>query len=184
MSFSTTVAGWQTFYVLAGTASATLAGLIFVAVSLHLDLIGEAGIGAIFSLARRTLFSFILVVIVALMFVVPNSEPQRLGWPLVAISIADVLTTVLDGRVVVRELKMRAGWQRIANRIVPPVVLTLVSGIGLVLIAATLLAGSTSYLYWMVPIVVVTLSTAAFNAWELMLGLASHKSGTPVSVPQ
>jgi hypothetical protein len=27
----------------------------------------------------------------------------------------------------------------------------------------------------MVPIVVLILSTAAFNAWELMLGLARHK---------
>ncbi len=176
VSFSSTVAAWQTFYLLAGTASATLAGLIFVAVSLHIDLVGESGIGAIFTLARRTLFSFILVVIVALMFLVPNQGSQRLGWSLLALGMVDVLQTVFDGRAVATELARSAGWQRIANRIVPPVVLMLLSGAGLFLVATTVLAGTTSYLYWMVPIVVLILTTAAFNAWELMLGLAHHKA--------
>lgn len=184
VSFSSTVAGWQTFYLLAGTASATLAGLIFVAVSLHLDLVGESGIGAIFTLARRTLFSFILVVVVALMFLVPNQRQQGLGWPLLALGIVDMLQTILDGRAVVTELKNTAGWGRIANRIVPPVVLTLLSGAGMFLVGATVLRDTTSYLYWMVPIVVLILSTAAFNAWELMLGLADHKSSRLVNIPR
>ena len=121
-TFSSTVAGWQTFYLLAGTASATLAGLIFVAVSLHLDLVGESGISAIFALARRTLSSFVLVVIIALVFVVPNQGPQLLGWSLLTIGIVDLLQTMLEGRAVVRELTHTVGWQRIATRIVPPVV--------------------------------------------------------------
>lgn len=174
-SFSSAVAGWQSFYLLAGTASATLAGLIFVAVSLHLDLVGESAISPIFTLARRTLSSFILVVIIALVFLVPEQEPQRLGWALLALGILDMLQTLLDAGAIVRELAHSTGWQRFATRIVPPVVFPLLSGIGLVLVAATVLAGGTSYLYWMVPIIVLILSTAAFNAWELMLGLARHK---------
>lgn len=174
-SFSSTVAGWEPFYQLAGTASATLAGLIFVAVSLHLDLVGEAGVSAIFTLARRTLSSFILVVTIALVFLVPQQSAQGLGWPLLALGILDMLQTILDGRAVLQELTRMAGWRSFATRVVPPVVLPLLSGIGLVLVATTVLAGRTSYLYWMVPIVALILSTAAFHAWELMLGLARHK---------
>lgn len=184
VSFSSTIAGWQTFYLLAGTASATLAGLIFVAVSLHLDLVGEPAIDAVFTLARRTLSSFILVVIVALTFAIPEQGPQGLGWTLLALGIVDMLQTLLDGRAVVTELKSTEGWGRIANRVVPPVMLTLLSGIGLVLVAVTVLADTATYLYWMVPIVVLILSTAAFNAWEFMLGLARHKSGKPEPVPR
>ncbi|MBV9282624.1 MAG: hypothetical protein JOZ41_21310 [Chloroflexi bacterium] len=186
-SFSSTVAGWQTFYLLAGTASATLVGLIFVAVSLHLDLVGESGISPIFTLARRTLSSFILVVIIALVFLVPEQGPQGLGWPLLALGMVDMLQTTLDIGDVIGELTHTAGWQSFANRIVPPVVLPLLSGIGLVLVAATVLAGTTSALSWMVPLVVLVLSTAAFNAWELMLGLARHKvrhsGGHPLAGP-
>jgi hypothetical protein len=39
-----------------------------------------------------------------------------------------------------------------------------VSGIGLILVAATVLAGQTSYLYWMVPIIALLLTNAATNA--------------------
>jgi len=173
--FTSTVAGWQAFYVLAGTASATLAGLVFVAVSLHLDLVGESGIAPIFTLARRTLSSFILVVVIALVFLVPEQRPAGLGWPLLILGVLDLLQTVLDGRAVVGELATSGGLQTIARRILPPLVLPLASSIGLILVAATVLGGTAGYLYWMVPIIIVILSAAAFNAWELMLGLARHK---------
>jgi uncharacterized protein (DUF697 family) len=54
--------------------------------------------------------------------------------------------------------------------------LPLVSGIGLIVVAATLVGGTTAYLYWMVPIVGVMLATAAANAWDLMLGLVKVES--------
>ncbi|HEX6509978.1 MAG TPA: hypothetical protein VF221_20310, partial [Chloroflexota bacterium] len=66
--FSSTIAGWQAFYMLAGTASATLVGLLFVAVSINVDLLGESGADAILSLARETFIRFIFVVVVALVF--------------------------------------------------------------------------------------------------------------------
>jgi hypothetical protein len=174
-SFSSTIAGWQSFYVLAGSASATLIGLIFVAVSLHIDLIGEAGAAAILSLARRTFTRFILIVIVALLFLVPNQVPRGLGLPLLALGVVDVLRTLRVARVVITALKQHPSLQDAVNRIVLPVLLPLVSGIGLIVVAATVLNGMTSYLYWMVPIVALILTSAATNAWDLMLGLARYK---------
>jgi hypothetical protein len=35
--FTNTIKDWQTFYVMAGTAAATLIGLLFVAVSINID---------------------------------------------------------------------------------------------------------------------------------------------------
>ncbi|MGI8826231.1 MAG: hypothetical protein ACR2JC_11415 [Chloroflexota bacterium] len=92
-SFSSTIASWQSFYVLAGSASATLIGLLFVAVSLHIDLIGESGAAVILSMARRTFIRFILVVLVALLFLVPHQNPQGLGLPLLALGVVDALRT-------------------------------------------------------------------------------------------
>lgn len=174
-AFSSTVAGWGSFYLLAGTASATLVGLIFVAVSLHLDLVSESGVSAIFTLARRTMSSFILVVVVSLIFLIPDQTPEGLGWSLLALGVVDLLLNVVDVRAVARELQFTVGWRGIAVRVVLAMVLPVVSSIGLILVARTVLAGSTAYLYWMVPIVVLILTSAAFNAWELMLGLARHK---------
>jgi len=175
-TFSSVVAGWQTFYLLAGTASATLAGLIFVAVSANLDLVSESGVSALFILARRTLSSFILVVIIALIFVVPNEEPVRLGGALLTLGLIDVLQTILGGRDVMRELRQVEGWRSFANRIVRPLLMPVVTGLAIIFIAVTLLNGSTAYLYWMFPVIVLMLSNAALDAWELMLGLAQHKA--------
>lgn len=175
-TFSATVAEWQTFYLLAGTASATLVGLIFVSVSLHLDLVSESGVSVVFTLARRTLFSFILVVILSLVFLIPGIGPAGLGWSLLGLGVADVLQTTLDIPSVGRELRNTNGWQNFAFRIVGPIVLPIVSGIGLILIAITVLSGSTADLAWMAPIVVLILAAAAFDAWELMVGLARHKA--------
>lgn len=174
-ALSSTVASWQTFYMFAGSASATLVGLLFVSVSLHLDLAGESGISAVFALARRTFSSFILVVIIALVFLVPQQGALGLGWPLIALGILYMFLTVLDGRTVVRELRYTAGWENIAIHIIRPIAVPLVSGVGLVLTAASVLASTTSSLYWMAPIVVLILTNAAIDAWQLMLGLAQQK---------
>jgi hypothetical protein len=175
-SFSSTVVSWQNFYILAGTASATLVGLIFVAVSLHLDLIGESGAGATLTLARRTFSRFILVVIVSLLFQVPSDDPRGLGLPLLAIGVADGVRTLRAGRVMRREVRGGAISRDVVNRFVFPVVLPLLSSGGLIAVAATVLAGKTEYLYWMVPIIALILANAASNAWDLMLGLARYRA--------
>lgn len=175
-AFSSTVNGWQTFYTFAGTTSATLVGLLFVAVSLHLDLVGETGISTIFTLARRTFSSLILIVIISLVFLVPQQGAPGLGWPLLALGILGMLPAILGGRAVVRALRRSSRRESVAIHMVRPVVLPLLSGIGLILVAATVLAGTTSYLYWMVPVVALILTNAAIDAWQLMLGLAQHKA--------
>jgi hypothetical protein len=40
--FIESIDSWRDFYMLTGSASATLVGLIFVAVTLHIDVIAEA----------------------------------------------------------------------------------------------------------------------------------------------
>lgn len=174
-SFSSTIADWHDFYMLAGTASATLIGLLFVAVSLHIDLIGESGAETILSLARRTFTRFIIVVIVALLFLVPHQDPKGLGLPLLAVGIAEALRTFRVSWTATKGLREHGGFRDFTDRVMLSLVLPLVSSIGFILIAATILAGTTAYLYWMVPIVAVVLTTAASNAWDLMLGLARYR---------
>lgn len=175
-NFSATVASWQSFYMLAGTASATLIGLLFVAISLHIDLIGDAGASTIISLARRTFTRFILVVIIALVFMVPRQDPTGLGLPLLAFGIVDVMRSLRLGRTVLRTRDDPGSGGGAVTLIGLPVALPLASGIGLTLIAATLITGTTKYLYWMVPVIGVMLTNAATNAWDLMLGLARYKA--------
>jgi hypothetical protein len=183
-SFSSTISSWHDFYMLAGTASATLIGLLFVAASLHLDLIGEAGAATILSLARRTFTRFIMVVVIALTFLVPRQDPEGLGLPLLALGLVEALRTLRVGRDVVTPLKEHTGVLEGLYHMLLPVILPLASSVGLIVVAATILSGTTAYLYWMVPIVAILLTNAATNAWDLMLGLARYKlrpTGTALS---
>src|SRR5579859_6774442 len=151
--FSETVSSWQSFYMLAGTASATLIGLLFVAISLHIDLIGAADASTIISLARRTFTRFILVVIIALLFMVPRQDPAGLGLPLLAFGIVDVMRSLHLGRAVLSTRHDPGSAGGALTLIGLPVALPLASGLGLTLIAATLTTGTTEYLYWMVPVI-------------------------------
>ncbi|HEX6507436.1 MAG TPA: hypothetical protein VF221_07380, partial [Chloroflexota bacterium] len=123
----------------------------------------------------ETFIRFIFVVVVALVFLVPHQTSRGLGLPLLAVGVADALTTVWVGRVVLTELKRNESLRNAVNQFVLPVVMPLVSSVGLILIALTVLSGTTSYLGWMVVVVALILGNAATNAWDLMLGLARYR---------
>jgi hypothetical protein len=72
VSYQTAVSGWHDFYILAGTASATLVGLLFVGLSFHLRLVVSSS--EVRSLARVTLASFGAVLFVALFMVIPEGQ--------------------------------------------------------------------------------------------------------------
>src|SRR5713226_2136766 len=72
MSYQAAVSGWHDFYLLAGTASATLVGLLFVGLSLHLRIVVTSS--EVRSLARVTLANFGAVLFVALFMVIPEGQ--------------------------------------------------------------------------------------------------------------
>lgn len=72
MPYQAAVQGWHDFYLVAGGASATLVGLLFVGLALHLrTVVSRADVG---SLARVTLTNFTLVLLAALFAVIPQGQ--------------------------------------------------------------------------------------------------------------
>ena len=80
---------WHDFYVLAGTAAATLVGLLFVGLSLHLRIVVASS--EVRSLARVTLANFGAVLFVALFMVIPENQSaaasQLIGSGLVSLIV-------------------------------------------------------------------------------------------------
>jgi hypothetical protein len=171
--FSDTVSTWHTFYTLAGTTSATLIGLLLVAISMHIEVIRESRVAATF--ARRAFTLFLTVVAVALLFEIPHLTPRGLGIPLLALGAAGLADTAWAARVLLGHLKKGTAVRDTAKRVVISVVAPVCASAGMVLVAATVVAGRTAYLGWLVPVVVLTLAHAAANAWDLILGLARAK---------
>src|SRR5438445_501619 len=72
MPYPVVASGWHDFYILAGTAAATLVGLLFVGLSLHLRIVVASS--EVRSLARVTLANFGAILFVALFMVIPQDR--------------------------------------------------------------------------------------------------------------
>lgn len=71
MPYEAAVQGWHDFYIVTGSAAATLMGLLFVGLSLHLRAVLTRP--EMRSLARATFTNFTVVLLVALFILIPQS---------------------------------------------------------------------------------------------------------------
>jgi hypothetical protein len=77
--FAEATALWHDFYLLAGTVAATLMGLLFVAMSIHWDVIVEESRPHLHAIALEAFGSFLVVTFLALMMLAPAGAPRPFG---------------------------------------------------------------------------------------------------------
>ncbi len=83
-AFTQAIEGWHDFYLMIGTAAATLIGLLFVSLSLNVDVITREANADLRVLATQTFTSFI-VLMFAVLFLIPHQVPEGLGLPLLGV---------------------------------------------------------------------------------------------------
>jgi hypothetical protein len=81
-----TVEGWHDFFLMAGTAAVTLAGLLFVALSIHVDSLVQAKREHLLDLSRVTLLSFVMVLVLSLSMLMPHLSQKFVGVQLLVFS--------------------------------------------------------------------------------------------------
>lgn len=87
MSGHEVIEQWHEFYLMTGTAAVTLVGLLFVALSIHLDTLLHESRAHLVAHARQTLFSFTYVLFVSLLFLAPDTPVRVLGLTLAVFSL-------------------------------------------------------------------------------------------------
>ena len=153
---------WTDFGVGVAGASAALAGLVFVAVSINLseilkyrNLPGRAAL---------TLFLFVTPLIVGILLLVPGQPRAALGAELLAAGVviggSELVINQRSGR---SDQETELTW--VLARLAPPIV----SCGCLVLAGATLLAQAGGGLYWLVPSVLAAFFFGLINAWVLLV---------------
>jgi len=183
-AFVETVESWHDFYMLTGSAAATLIGLIFVAVSLHIDVIATAKKSSdIITLARQTFSNFIFILSFAFIFMVPSDTPFGIGVPLLSLGILGVAQTArlyrslgFRDRSRERIFKTSQLWRAL---LIPNTICFL----ALIFVAVDILQGNTRYLSWMVLVIIWLLISATENTWDLMLRVAEIKQGRKAQEP-
>jgi hypothetical protein len=152
------VTGWDAFATIAGDASGALIGLIFVAVSIRIDVISQSA--DLRNRAAQTLGLFTAVLLVAGAIAVPDQERWTVGIEMIVIAALTATALIV--------LELRARTDR-AKRPTPQVLdlispRTLACAL-LVAAGALLLAGSATGLYVMVLATAVASIGGITSAW-------------------
>jgi hypothetical protein len=145
-----------------GSASAALAGLVFLGLSLHARAVAVDGLHRM--RARNLTAGILHVTIVCALILVPGQEPGWLGAELV---VGGCLITALFATPLVRygariplELKIR---------LIVAVLACILSGLA----GISLLVRAGGGLYLLVPAATIGLAMNVFGAWSLLIGLES-----------
>ncbi len=155
-------ADWTGFGATVAGSAATLAGLLFIAVSINLQRIlqypnlpGRSG---------ETLIFFGFPLVVALLLVVPGQARPALAAELAATGLViGAVMLVIDRRSGRSAEETTMSW--LATRFVP----TLASCGAVVAAGFSLLAGGGGGLYWLVPAVLVAIIAGLGNTWVLLV---------------
>jgi len=175
--FHTAVSNLHDFFILAGTSSATLVGLLFVGLSLHLRIVIAAS--EVRSLARVTLANFGAVLFVTL-FMVINENAQTAALQLIGSGIVSLIVTTPSVIAVARGRD--AYWEmRVRDRARMTLRFGL-SGAGYVAVIAAgalLLLSLTSAFVWVIEVAIVLLLLISLrNTWDLLVTVGEVTLGT------
>jgi modulator of FtsH protease len=155
-------AAWTGFGTTVAETTATLAGLLFVAVSINLrrileypNLPGRAG---------QTLIMFATPLVVALFVLVPGQDRAALGWEFAVTGLIIVGAQLwIDARSGRSDQETQLSW--VATRVFP-----VLACCGCVIAAGgSLLADGGGGLYWLVPAVLIAIISGLVNAWVLLV---------------
>lgn len=168
MSYPTAVSDLRDFYILAGTAAATLVGLLFVGLSLHLRTVIAAS--EVRGLARVTLANFGAVLFVSLFMVITEDRSgaalQLIGSGIVSLIIT-APTLLAAGRNQGQTLRMQ---MRDRARLVLRFGLSSASYVAIVSAGALLLSSLISaFAVLLVVAIVVLLVVSLRNTWDLLV---------------
>jgi hypothetical protein len=163
MSFSQQISEWQIFFATVAGASATLMGLVFLSLSLKLDVLRQMKDNSLRQMAWQTFTNFFFVVMFALVFLVPGQTPLGLALPLFIICAVAIAITVSQG------FRARMGGLSLTY-LVKEMVPSLLAYLGMIAVVALIYVGNMQSLVWLLPVIVVLLAVAVRNAWTLLVG--------------
>ncbi len=155
---------WEGFFVAEAGASAALAGLIFVGVSINLEKIMITS--GLPGRAFETLLLLQNVLVLSSVSLVPEQSVTALGLEVLAIGLAVWIYTVASQASYGRKLEAQYRGYFIRN-----VALTQVALLPFLIAAVVLLFDGNTYdgVYWVVPGMVFSFVVAIINVWVLLV---------------
>jgi hypothetical protein len=177
MTFQSAILSWHDFYSIVGTAAAGLVGLLFVGLSLHLRVVVTHE--DVKSLARVTLASLGLALVIALFMVIPEpNNPSSTGWNVFGAGAFSLLIIARPLFVGIRSSHRALGFAHLMLRFgLTALSYAAVITSGLILVSGDYQAG----LSWMVGVSIVLLVGALRNSWDLLVTVGAATMTVPTA---
>jgi hypothetical protein len=155
-------ADWSAFFSAEVGASAALAGLIFVAVSINLaSIIKRANL---VSRSAEALFILTGVLLISTLCLAPAQTPGKLGWKLAVVGAAIWAAATLSQLRSARKNPYVRRWMKLFHFL-----LTQCAVLPAVVCGVSMIAGRGGGLYWLLDGVVFSLIASLFDAWVLLI---------------
>jgi hypothetical protein len=167
---------WHDFYVLVGTASATLVGLMFIAVSIGSSIFNEEKRASMAAFITPTVVHFAAVLFACLMVTIPTQGSLTLGCLLGAGGVAG---TIYCGKILIQIIVRHRFNIDLTDRLF--YVLLPLLGYLLALLSAVLLLMRSAASANVIAAALLTLLAAGIrNAWDMMVWIViKAPSGPP-----
>ena len=154
--------GWENFLLAEVGASAALAGLIFVGVSINLTKI--LSLPALPSRAFEALLMLLTVLVVCSLLLIPGQSLNVIGIEILVSGIAIWMTITLSDVSIWR--KTSTQYRGLYLRLI---VINQMALLSYIITGVTVLSNGVSGLYWLAPAVILSMIMAIFNAWVLLV---------------
>jgi hypothetical protein len=178
VNYRAVVAGWHDFYTIAGTAAATLVGLLFVGLSLHLRAVLSRS--EVRSLARVTLTNFGLLLLLSLFL----SIPQDAASASVELLVSGCFSLVASTPSLAAAARSRTRTLGLLQLLMRFGISTL-SYAGVIVAGVLLSIGSYSQaLNALVAVSVALFTISLRNSWDLLVGLGAATFGGDAAVDE
>ena len=175
MTFAEMLHDWHDFYVLLGTASATLVGLMFIAASIGATVFSEANRAALAAFITPTVIHFGAVLFACLVVTIPTHSRHSLG---AVLGIGGLAGTVHSGRLLVQLIIRHSFKVDLVDRafyVLIPLVAYLIA-----LAAAVLLFEQSALGAELIAAALLILLFAGLrNAWDMMVWIMIKVPGGP-----
>jgi hypothetical protein len=165
-SFEQALEAWRDYYTALAAVGAALLGLLFVAVSLRLNLFHEEQVADVRAFAVLAYGSFLMIVVIALLCLAPDMSAAELGATLAVLGALGIGWTLYMLRLMLRlgnqGPEPPPAWRW------PYLGAVLVAYGGLAASGVVLFTDRTAPLDWLLPITLALLVLAATSAWVLL----------------
>lgn len=164
--FADTVLSWHDYYFMLGTSAATLMGLSFLSMTLTIDKLRKERYKDFRILAYRTFYTFVYVLIIAIIMLIPGQTPAGVAVSLLivgGIGLSNTVRNLLSLR--------RVSQQRFTNDIRGRFIRVMILLIGLVIIAGFVWFQQLYVFYFLVFVASALLFSGCENAWDMFIGL-------------